>query len=84
MHLGIVCVNHGTHLSCGCTSPAMEPPCTRRGPDDASEQLAALPDWVSQASTPQAMPNGAAVPAATPRVTGDRKFIVERKPLDSW
>lgn len=58
----------------------------RRGPEHAFEQLAALPDWVSQA-TPQAMPNGAgaAVPAAapaTPRVTPDRKFVVERRPLD--
>jgi len=66
--------------------PAMEPPCTpctRRGPDDASEQLAALPDWVSQASTPQVMPNGAGAPA-TPRVTQDRRFVVERRPLDTW
>lgn len=53
----------------------------RRGPDDASQQLAALPDWVSQASTPQAMPNGAGAPA-TPRVTQDRRFVVERRPLD--
>eukprot|EP00435_Cladocopium_sp_Y103_P045619 s1361_g13.t1 len=35
-----------------------------RGPDDAAfEQLAPLPDWVIQASTPQAMPNGAGAPA---------------------
>lgn len=58
----------------------------RRGPDDAAfEQLAPLPDWVIQASTPQAMPNGAgapATPAAPPQVTEEKKFRVERRPLD--